>query len=86
MAITSYELYVVTTDYVTADLICWRRYGRPAPGIVEAMLDANPQLAYIHRSTPFIPPGVYVRVPIDPALLAGRGQVQQITNLWGNGQ
>lgn len=82
MAITGFELMQVMGDFVTADLIVWRRYKRPAPGILEKMLDANPQLAYVHRYTPFIPPGTYVRVPIDPDLLAGKPQASQTTNLW----
>lgn len=86
MAITGFELVVVTSDYVTADLMVWKRYRRPAPGIVEAMLDANPQLALIHQSTPFIPVGTYVRVPIDLSLMAGQAsQMLPTTSIWGPG-
>ena len=46
------------------------------------MLDANPQLAFVHRTTPFIPPGVYVRIPIDPQLLAELPKPDQYSNLW----
>lgn len=82
MAVIGFELYKVATDYVTADLIIWKRYRQPAPGIVEAMLDANPQLAYVHRTTPFIPVGVYVRVPIDPDLLIGKRPALSTDALW----
>lgn len=81
MAVTSFELVEVQGDGVTADLLVWRRYMRPAPGILEIMLDSNPQLAYVHRYTPFIPPGTYVRIPIDSDLLAGRPKSAQV-NLW----
>ena len=82
MAVTGFELIQITGYGVTADLIVWRRYRRPAPGILEKMLDANPQLAYVHRTTPFLPPGLYVRVPIDPVLLAGKPQPAPVSNLW----
>jgi phage tail protein X len=81
VAITSYELVVVSSDYVTADIIVWRRYKTRAIGIVEALLDANPQLAVAHRSGPFIPVGTYVRIPIDPVILAGRQPVS-VPDLW----
>lgn len=83
MTVTSYELYQVKADYVTADLIIWNRYKKPAPGMFEALLDANPQLAIVHKSTPFIPTGVFVRVPIDPLILSGKYQGPQVQNLWG---
>lgn len=81
MAIVSYELYVVSSDYVSADMIVWQRYKQRSTGIVEAMLDANPQLSVAHRTSPFIPVGTYVRVPIDPVILAGQ-LAPSIPNLW----
>jgi phage tail protein X len=80
--VTGFELYTVASDYGTADLIIWHRYMQRAPGIVEKMLDANPQLAYVHRYTPFIPPGTVVRVPIDPTMIAGKPQPVATSNLW----
>ncbi len=71
MAITGYELYRVTGEYVTVDLLVWRRYKKRAPGIVEAMMDCNPQISRVHRTTPFLPVGMYVRIPIDPDLVMG---------------
>ena len=85
MAVTGFELAVVTSEYVTADLIVWKKYRRPCPGIVEIMLDANPQLSLVHRTTPFIPVGTYVRVPVDISLLAGKPQVMPISSIWGPG-
>jgi phage tail protein X len=82
MAVTGFELVQIMGEGVTADLLVWRRYRRPAPGILEIMLDANPQLAYVHRFTPFLPPGIFVRIPIDPDILNGKPQSQPSTGLW----
>jgi phage tail protein X len=82
MAVQGFELWKVETDYVTADLIIWKRYKRRAPNMVELMLDANPQLAFVHRTTPFIPPGTYIRVPIDPGLILGRIEPLPTDSLW----
>jgi phage tail protein X len=82
MGIIGFELHKVASDYVTADLIIWNRYKARAPGMVELMLDANPQLAYVHRFSPFIPVGVYVRVPIDPELVLGKPPTLPQDSLW----
>jgi phage tail protein X len=82
MAVTQFELYQVTSDFVTVDLIIWRRYLARAPGMAELMMDANPHLAFAHRRSPFIPPGVYVRVPIDPHLILGKPRVLPTDSLW----
>jgi phage tail protein X len=82
MAITGFELVQVATEYVTCDLIIWKRYMNRAPGMVEVMMDANPQLAYAHRVSPFLPVGVYLRVPIDPVLLAGKPVPRAYDSLW----
>lgn len=82
MGVIGFELYQVASDYVTADLIVWKRYRAKAPGILEKMLDANPHLAFVHRYTPFIPVGVWVRVPIDPQLVLGKPQVMPQDSLW----
>lgn len=82
MAVTGFELIEVAGENITADLLVWRRYRRPAPGIVEIMVDANPQISYVHRYTPFLPPGLFVRMPIDPDLLAGQPQSTPLNNLW----
>jgi phage tail protein X len=79
---TSYELWTVGTDFVTADLLAWKRYRNFAPGVVEALLAANPQLAYVHRYTPFIPAGTVVRIPINPSLMAGKPQAPTKTSIW----
>jgi len=82
MPITGFELYQVSSDYVTVDLIVWKRYRTRAPGIVELMMDANPQISHVHRTTPFLPVGTFVRVPIDPSLVIGRPQSLPQDSLW----
>jgi len=85
--IAGFELYVIASDYVTADILIWKRYRCPTPGIVEAMLDANPQMSLVHKTTPFLPVGMYVRVPIDLDLLSGTPPASLIpaTATWGPG-
>ena len=34
MAVTSYDLVTVGSDYTSADLILWRRYRNRAPGML----------------------------------------------------
>jgi phage tail protein X len=80
--IIGFELIQIEGDFVSADMLVWHRYRQPARGIVEKMLDSNPQLALVHRTTPFIPPGTYVRLPIDPDLLAGLPAPTPTDNLW----
>lgn len=83
MAITAYEFVTVQSDFVTADLIVWRRYRMRSTGIVEAMLDLNPHLAIIHQEGPFLPIGTQVRVPIDLEMLKGAPQVRNMITLYG---
>jgi phage tail protein X len=86
MAIAGYQFMQVEGENVTADLIIWRFYMNKAPGMVEAMLDANPQLAFVHKYTFFIPPGTYVRVPIDYGLLANKPKPLPQDYLWTDKQ
>jgi phage tail protein X len=83
MAITGYEFFTVEGDYITADLIVWRRYRARTPGLVERMLDDNPRLAKLHRESPFLPLGTQVRIPIDPDLLAMRPRPTEYVILYG---
>jgi phage tail protein X len=83
MAITGYELVTVQGELITADLLVWRRYRFRARGIVEALLDLNPHLSRAHRVSPFLPPGIQVRIPIDPAILANSPKRRPTITLWG---
>jgi phage tail protein X len=82
--ITGFELYTVATEYVTVDLIIWKRYLGRAIGMVELMMDANPHLAFAHRRSPFLPVGVFVRVPIDPDLLLHKPKSLPQDSLWSD--
>jgi phage tail protein X len=86
MTIVGFELHTVASEYVSADLIIWKKYMGRAIGMFELMLDANPQLSVAHRRSPFIPVGVYVRVPIDPEKILGKPQVLPQDSLWTDRQ
>lgn len=81
--VDSYELVSVAGEFITADVLVWRRYRRRAPGILELLLDANPHLAPIHRETPFLPVGTEVRIPIDSDLLRGRPPRVEFIQIYG---
>jgi phage tail protein X len=83
MNVTSYDLITVGSDYITADIILWRRYRNRAPGLIERLLDDNPHLAKAHRYSPFLPVGTQVRIPIDYSILAGAPQQTNQVVLWG---
>lgn len=82
MSVEYYELYEVQGEFVTADLMVWRRYRRRTPGIVEQMLDSNSHLSHVHRQGPFIPVGTLVRMPIDPTLIRGGQTGMAEEQLW----
>ena len=82
MAVTGFELHQVASDCVTVDLIIWKRYLARAPGMTELMMDANPHLAFAHRRSPFIPAGVFIRIPIDESLMLGRPRTLPQDSLW----
>lgn len=82
MSVTGWELITVGSDWVTVDVIVWRRYRVYAPGIVEQTLDDNPHLAKLHKTSPFLPIGTQLRVPIDPAILAGAPQPKTLVRWW----
>ena len=81
--ITGFELITVQGDRITADLLLWRRYRGPTPGLVEAMLDLNPQIARAHRESPFLPLGMQVRIPIDLDLLSRRPKPVKTITVYG---
>ena len=82
MAIEGTDLVIVAGDYITVDLLVWRRYRTRPPGLFEITLDINPHLARIHRTTPFLPAGTQVRIPIDPDVLRGAPQPAKVVMLY----
>ena len=58
----------VVGEGVSVDLLIWREYRRPMPGLVEAVLDKNPGLAALG---PILPVGTPVKLPLlKPAPVA----------------
>jgi len=80
MKVDAYDLVTVEGDFITVDLIVWRRYRvvTNKMRVVEQMLDDNPHLAEMNRESPFIPIGTQVRIPLNYALLAGRPEQRQV--------
>ena len=83
MTVSSYDIVTVGSDYITADLILWRRYRNRAPGMIERLFDDNPHLAKCHRYSPFLPVGTQLRIPIDYETLSGTPQRKSTVVLWG---
>ena len=83
MPVTSYDLVTVGSDYITADIILWRRYRNRARKMIERLLDDNPHLAKCHRYSPFLPVGTQVRIPIDYEALSGAPAAKNTVVLWG---
>jgi phage tail protein X len=73
----TFETVTVESEGVTVPRIVWRRFRRPMPGLVEAVLDANPGLAALGA---YLPVGTVVRLPIPAA--RGREPDVRLTRLW----
>ena len=80
-----FEQMTVKGDRLTANQIVWRRYRKEAKGVTELMLRHNPHLARGHRTSPFIPVGTVVKIPIVLDILSDkpRGQAQPTVTLYG---
>lgn len=59
---TSYKTITIAGDGITLDLLVWRALKRRGQGVVERMLDANPELA---NPGVFLPVGTVVNIPVD---------------------
>lgn len=55
------ETVTVEGDDLTLSLIVWRRFKRPMPGLVEAILDQNPGLADLGQT---LPVGTTFQMPV----------------------
>ena len=78
-----FEQVRIRGEGVAPDLLIWRRYKRPAPGVREKFLDMNPHVHEALASGPFLPVGVVVKIPIDPAILNGAPVVRSVVRLYG---
>ena len=81
--IESYETVRIRGEQITPDLLIWRRYKRPAEGILEAFLAKNPQAHKALRTSPFLDVGLVVFIPIDPDILNGRPANVPVVRLYG---
>lgn len=77
MASTTHETVVVAGDFITIDLLVWRRFKRRTDGLVDRILMVNPELAV---AGPYLPVGTTVKIPID-APTPGAVRVEAI-RLW----
>ncbi|WEK50300.1 MAG: tail protein X [Candidatus Kaistia colombiensis] len=74
---TTYEEVKVAGEFITIDLLVWRRFKRRTDGLVDRILMANPALA---EAGPYLPIGTVVQIPID-APTPGVARVEAI-RLW----
>jgi hypothetical protein len=81
--VTGYEYVKIQGDEITPSQLIWRRYKRPARTILGLFLDVNPELAGPLGTSPFLPIGMVVRVPIDRDILAGRPPPMTQVRLYG---
>lgn len=73
---TMTQTVTVEGDALTLSLIVWRRFKRPMPGLVEAILDTNPWLADLG---PILPLGTVFEMPVP---IARDHQVLDPIRLW----
>jgi len=78
-----WEVVIVESDNLTPSLLVWRRYKRPARGVLENLLDMNPDLIEGLSQSPYFPVGAIVRVPVDQAAISGAPQTIKLATLWG---
>jgi len=70
------ERITVEGDALTVSLIVWRRFKRPMPGLVAAILDINPGLADLGS---ILPLGTVFEMPVP---VAQDHQVLDPIRLW----
>jgi phage tail protein X len=73
---TMTQTVTVEGDALTVSLIVWRRFKRPMPGLVEAILDTNPDLADLG---PVLPLGTVFEMPVP---VPQENQVLDPIRLW----
>lgn len=82
IAVDGFEFLTIAGEKITAYQIIWRRYRCRARGVLEAMLDLNPHIARAHRTSPFLPVGLQIRIPINFDIMRGRPPSLPVTDLW----
>jgi phage tail protein X len=64
----------VAGEDISVDLLIWRKYKRPMPGLLEQVLDINPGLAALG---PILPIGTFVKLPnVKPPTVPGLAVVR----------
>jgi phage tail protein X len=81
--LTPFEIVEVRGMGITVDLLVWRRYRRRTTGVVELMMEMNPEIARAHRFGPFLPVGLVVKLPIVQELLDGGATTKRAVTLYG---
>ncbi len=71
------ETIKVAGEGITVDLLIWRRFRKPQPGLVEQVLALNPGLAGLG---PNLPVGTPVILPVIPDATAT--PVRALVQLW----
>lgn len=79
-----YEVISIKGEGITPSLLIWRRYKRPAAGVLEFFLDMNPHILDGLSKSPYLPIGTIVRLPIDQKALSGAPQSIKQATLWGD--
>jgi phage tail protein X len=79
-----YETIVVKGEGITPSLLVWRRYKRRALGIVEQLLEMNPEVPGMLMQSPFLPVGTIIKVPIDQRILNGGPVTTATVKVWGD--
>jgi phage tail protein X len=75
--LTPFEIVEVRGMGITVDLLVWRRYRRRTTGVVELMMEMNPEIARAHRF------GLVVKLPIVQELLDGGATTKRAVTLYG---
>ncbi len=83
MADVTWETVRIKGEGIAPDLLLWRRYKMPSPGMLELMLDRNPQIMEDLAVGPFLAVGRIIHVPIDRDTLEGRPLQVPSINLFG---
>jgi hypothetical protein len=78
-----FEVVEIRGERITPSQLVWRRYRRPAPGILGKLLALNPHVAVACSDQPYIPVGYSVAIPIDTTILAGKLQQMATIKLYG---
>lgn len=71
------ETIVIEGDNITLDLLIWRRFQVPTPGLVERTLDLNRDLADLG---PILPVGTKVIIPIEAS--KPKQKTAKVVRLW----